>query len=350
MLIPKGQVSDLWLPIAACQLFEQAFGLTYDNTTNLYIVNASIHSQLQQLDPSVTFKIGISDFEGATVDINLPYGAFDLQASSPFYPDAMSYFPIRRAANSTQYILGRTFLQEAYLVVDYERSNFSVSQALFLNPCPQQLVAIHSVNHTSSNKTILTSIPTSHSTSRGVIAGAVVGAVLVIPLVIALAMFIRHYRGHRFRRPRATQRNTSELDAPGNGDEAKEDRVITPWILGIGGEEIPRNLQELGGRPWFRDQLEGTAVTAEMDHNLSEETNGSSSDHTPISPLREVRTGECTWATKGPHLNTLISPTNPCESTRNILHSRPSPLSPSSNGESTWRSFLSYQRPSLEIG
>lgn len=111
-------VSDIWLPVPACQLFEQVFGLTYDNTSDLYHVNASIHATLQQLKPTMSFKIGVSEFDGATLDITLPYGAFDAQASSPFYPTATNYFPLRRAATSTQYTLGCAFLQDAYIVAD----------------------------------------------------------------------------------------------------------------------------------------------------------------------------------------------------------------------------------------
>ena len=119
-------VPDLWLPMSSCQLFEEAFGLTYDPNTDLYLVNDTTHASLLQLNPTISIKLGVSKFDRPSVDINLPYGAFDLQASSPFHPNATNYFPLRRAANSTQYTLGRTFLQEAHLIVDYERSNFSV--------------------------------------------------------------------------------------------------------------------------------------------------------------------------------------------------------------------------------
>ena len=119
-LLPTGILSlidstlpYIWLPQDACDLFEQAFHLVYDNATDLYLVNDTIHSQLQQLSPSITFKLGTEVIGGEFVDIVLPYGAFDLQASYPIYPNATNYFPIRRAANATQYTIGRAFLQEA---------------------------------------------------------------------------------------------------------------------------------------------------------------------------------------------------------------------------------------------
>lgn len=103
-------VPDLWLPMFSCQLFEEVFGLTYDPNTDLYLVNNTTHASLLLLNPTTVIKLGVSQLDGPSVDINLPYGAFELQASSRFYPKATNYFPLRRAVNSTQYTLGRTFL------------------------------------------------------------------------------------------------------------------------------------------------------------------------------------------------------------------------------------------------
>lgn len=194
----------IWLPTKACTIFEQAFGLTYDTETELYLVNDTIHAKLQQLNPTVTFKIGNTVYGGDSVSIELPYLAFDLQASSPFYPTAKTYFPLRRASNDTQYTLGRTFLQEAYIIVDYERSNFSISQALFKDPNPQRIVTIDSVS-SAKNSTAVPSATLSPSNidspssalSRGTVAGIIIGAAAAF-LMICLAV-IYLYRKHSFK-------------------------------------------------------------------------------------------------------------------------------------------------------
>lgn len=64
-------VSDVWLPTSACQLLEQAFGLPYDISMGLYLVNTSIHAKLQQLKPAIDIKTGVSEFDGATFGITL---------------------------------------------------------------------------------------------------------------------------------------------------------------------------------------------------------------------------------------------------------------------------------------
>ncbi len=66
------------------------------------------------------------------MEIEIPYGAFDLEAREPLTLNGTPhYLPLRRAQNETQYALARTFLQQAYLIVGYERTYFSVSQAIF---------------------------------------------------------------------------------------------------------------------------------------------------------------------------------------------------------------------------
>jgi hypothetical protein len=104
---------NLWLPETACQQFEMAFGLTLDNATGLYLVNASQHETLLAENAQVSFRLTDSLGGGGAVNIVLPYSAFDLQAEYPIVANTSNYFPLKKAANATQYTLGRTFLQEA---------------------------------------------------------------------------------------------------------------------------------------------------------------------------------------------------------------------------------------------
>lgn len=108
-------VAEIWLPVEACTLFEQAFGLVYDPVNNLYPVNSTWETALKALNPNITFTLGSTASGGPSMSITLPYAAFDLQATWPKYPNSTRYFPLRRASDPSQYILGRTFLQEAYV-------------------------------------------------------------------------------------------------------------------------------------------------------------------------------------------------------------------------------------------
>ena len=106
-------VPHIWLPQHACTLFEAAFGLIYNSTVDRYLVNSTMHTQLQAQNASVSFVLGNDISGGDNVTITLPYESFDLQVGPPIVNTNQYYFPLRRAANSTQYTLGRTFLQES---------------------------------------------------------------------------------------------------------------------------------------------------------------------------------------------------------------------------------------------
>ena len=68
------------------------------------------------MNPNITLTMENSLTGGPTIDIVLPYASFDLQATSPAVTEHSRFFPLRRAANITQYTLGRTFMQEAYVL------------------------------------------------------------------------------------------------------------------------------------------------------------------------------------------------------------------------------------------
>ena len=166
-------VPHIWLPLEVCKAFERAFGLMYNETAELYIVNDTLHDRLLSQNPNVTFTLGSpGSTNNNTVDIVMHYGSFDLMANYPTVNNAIRYYPLKQAHNNSQYTLGRAFLQDAYVIADYDRSNFSVSQAVFPNGSnTQQIVAIHRPGDT---------LPPTYRKmiSTGAIAGIAVAAIL----------------------------------------------------------------------------------------------------------------------------------------------------------------------------
>ena len=200
----------IWLPTSACDIFEEAFGLVYDNSTDLYLVDNATQTRLRDLNPTVTFTLANSLNDASTVEIELPYAAFDLQIDYPTYPRAKNYFPLRRAANDTQYTIGRTFLQEAYITVDYERQNFSVAQTFFPRSTSepvQHIVAIEPVAPKPQSQT--PSPSESHNLKPGIIAAIAVISVafLIIIALVALGLCRRYRRTRSLNDPTHTTRN-----------------------------------------------------------------------------------------------------------------------------------------------
>ena len=204
-------VPQIWLPTAACQAFEKAFGLTFDDTSDLYLVNDSLHNHLLNQNASVTFTLGSTPTGEQTTDIVLPYKSFDLLVAppTPNVANSSMYFPLRRAANDSQYTLGRTLFQEAwvnvsiiidhalmnssYLTVDWERQNFSISQCVFQENAPSTLVAIKSSNSTSSSG----SGGSSTGKTAGIAVGVVLGVLIIVGAICALFFLKRKRDGKK---------------------------------------------------------------------------------------------------------------------------------------------------------
>ena len=207
-------VPYLWLPQSACQAFEKTFGITWDPIANLYLVNETTHSKLVKTNPSVIFEISNSLTGGPAVNITLPYASFDLNASYPLVKTQQRYFPLQIAADENSYTLGRTFFQEAFMIVNFENSTFSLSQAVYDPKTPSHVVAIapSSDTGTSTNPSSTASlIPVPSSGSSGIGTGAIAGIVIgfiLIALISAIAFFC-------IRRRRKNAHTVAEL--PGDG-------------------------------------------------------------------------------------------------------------------------------------
>jgi len=106
---------NIRLPEDVCEAFEKAFGLTLDEKSGLYLVNDTHRNTLLNSDARVSFRLSDVRQGGDTVTITLPYAAFDLTVESPLVGDKSHYFPLKQAKDSTQYTLGRVFLQEAWV-------------------------------------------------------------------------------------------------------------------------------------------------------------------------------------------------------------------------------------------
>ncbi|TKA72818.1 hypothetical protein B0A49_05285, partial [Cryomyces minteri] len=207
-LLPRGTyalidslVPHIWLPLQICETFEHAFNLTWNSSSKLYIVTEDTHNRLIQQNANVTFKLGPDPAGGDFVDIVMPYGAFDLTASAPNATNSIRYFPLRRAQNATQYTLGRTFLQQAYVIADYGRSNFSVSQALFPSTSSSQNSAPYLVPISAPSTDVIPTNPTSSNSdtgstalSPGAIGGLTAGVVALILLVVIAVLFMVRFR------------------------------------------------------------------------------------------------------------------------------------------------------------
>jgi hypothetical protein len=120
-------VSQLWLPKVICDKLAESLGLTFDSSTELYLVNDTIRTKLLDLAPEFTFTLAANATSSDTVNIVLPYAAFDLTVSQPFYNTSRHYFPIRRAADEKLYVYARGISGDRLGARQFQRESSATS-------------------------------------------------------------------------------------------------------------------------------------------------------------------------------------------------------------------------------
>ncbi|KAL8857185.1 MAG: hypothetical protein Q9178_006240 [Gyalolechia marmorata] len=236
-------VPHIWLPVEACRAFEETFGISWDSSSDLYLVNGTTHQALLAQNASLAFRIGTNTVTSNVVDIILPYASFDLQVLDTYPNVAYSsrYFPLKRAANDTQYTLGRTFLQETYLIADYERSTFSVNQCRFMENNDPDIRPIFPTN--STNTTTRATPPDSDNKvntgglSAGIIAAIVIGSVVFLAILIAVSTILWRRR-LKAKVPDSSQSDQASIALESvdynTEQELHTDPIIPPELEGIG--------------------------------------------------------------------------------------------------------------------
>lgn len=276
-------IPHIWLPTQVCENFERIFGLVWNPKVGLYLVNETLHSTLLVDNPTITFTIGSSVSRGETVEIELPYGAFDLEAREILDLNGTSsgtsrYFPLQRAQNDTQYALGRAFLQQAYMIVDYDRNNFSVSQAVFPDTgITERRVPILDPSQTgAANSTSSSSQDRSKSLGTASLVGIVIGIIVVALIAVATALlYIQRRRSHRSRAEKLARANEQPFEKP------ELDTISSPLPLDRHTELSGENYYvELAGSTRHVNELAGE--TGEHADELAGDTPAVSIGRTPL--------------------------------------------------------------------
>ncbi|KAL8678826.1 MAG: hypothetical protein Q9186_004850 [Xanthomendoza sp. 1 TL-2023] len=213
-------VPHMWLPELACKAFEAAFGIEHDPIKNMYFVDDDQHDAMVKQDAKVTFQLGTSLNGGDVIKITLPYASFDLEAKPPFVKSETRYFPLRRAKDETQYTLGRAFLQEAFIVVDYDHSKFSVSQAQYTQGAPSHIVVTSSEGSTNTTTTDSTSetpalTKTNSKKAGGIGTGAIAG---IAAAIIILALLAAAYCLWKFKPLKSWQARKAKKNVEGKAE------------------------------------------------------------------------------------------------------------------------------------
>lgn len=247
-------ITELWLPTPVCDAFESAFNLTYNATLNLYTVPPSSYnlSTSNPLSSSLKFTLTSgSPASPSSINITLPLSAFSLHLNPPnsYFNTSGPYFPLRRAANASQFILGRTFLQEAYLIADYDRGAFSVFPAVYPDvSVDKNVVPILPPPPGGASPPVSASRHGGTTLSTAGLVAVICASVLIALLALVTVLF-------RWRR-------SAKRGRGGKGRIAKNACAEKEWAAGEGEEGSERD----GGRGQIVEAEADQPVTvAEMD-------------------------------------------------------------------------------------
>jgi hypothetical protein len=236
----------LFLPSDMCQWFADRYNLRWEPSTGLYFVNATTAAQnlLDTKDISFTLQDALGG--DGQVTISFPYDAFDAWASwtwgMNFY---QPIFPIRNQTGDKA-VLGRAFLQQAYLSANYEPDvmKFNVSQTKFPADNTSNIISIQATPDKviSSGKKAL---------STGAIIGIAIGAATALILtVLAVWWLIRQH----------SRKRQQEQDIKENDNSRDPDRE--PTSFPIFGDRPPHERRSTVGSNWSDNTIGRSEVGA----------------------------------------------------------------------------------------
>ena len=226
----------------------------------------------------------------------------------------------------------------SYLIVDYERSNFSISQCLYEANKPAELVGIPSANNTGPGITKTTA-------SNVLSVGAIVGIVIAVAVFLALSVIGTCFCVRRQKQKKRVEQEKKQIEEeeaidPRN-QKAELGGIPKPKLGELYGEykpsveSDPHDVNEMeGGKDIFgndaklRAEMEGCRGGAEMDSTKSRHELRQSTKNAPI----EMWAGDHgLYDELSPHPEDSSRPSPPSRLPSSSGSGRPSPASPASN-------------------
>ncbi|KAK4099677.1 acid protease [Parathielavia hyrcaniae] len=200
----------LWLPTEVCERFATALNLNWREDLGVYVFSDGAQYTSYTSETSLSFTFTLSSYQNAdnfgeplntpgVVNITLPSAAFAQLLRYPFKnviqwgDSSVPYFPLKRSTkevNDNQYIIGRVFMQEAYIVTSYDRGSYSLYQARFPSNAPTNvsLEVITRPDDSPYPKFEDEPAPPSQGLSAGQIAG-IVASIFISGSIVALFLW-----------------------------------------------------------------------------------------------------------------------------------------------------------------
>ncbi|KAK3294657.1 aspartic peptidase domain-containing protein [Chaetomium fimeti] len=237
----------LWLPTEVCERFAKALNLKWREDLGLYVFSDGVQYTNYQTSTSLSFTFSLSSYQNAdnfgqpfntpgVVNITLPSAAFAQLLRYPFKniiqwgDSSVPYFPLKRSTksvNDNRYIIGRAFLQEAYIITSYDRGTYSLHQALFPKNATENYLLEEITRPTDSAYPKYESEPTpDQGLSTGQTVGIVLGAFIVGSIAALLVWFC--LRKRKDKQKDVSGQEDENKDGPQMMEEEEEEEPTSP--------------------------------------------------------------------------------------------------------------------------
>jgi hypothetical protein len=167
------------LPQFFCKaLLEEGLGLQLDNSSGLYLIDSTNHQRL--LKKHLTFRFNITTQKTfnwnssyvTSINFDFTYQRMLLKVNLPQNSESSYYIPIKCSDQSDDYVLGRAFMQKAYLIVG--EKNYYLAKATLDPSFKPNPVALG-----TGEKIIVSPIPKeSGEVSKKLVVGIVVASIV----------------------------------------------------------------------------------------------------------------------------------------------------------------------------
>ena len=149
-------LSYMYMDPATCSAIVEHLPVTLQRFTNLYIWNTSDPSYTRIMQSSAHLDFIFENSGHGNLTIKVPFQLLNLTLDAPIVSPPVQYFPCQSfhaSDGSNHYFLGKSFLQAAFLGMNWERRKFFLAQA------PGPGAAAPNLQDISTDATMISSDP-----------------------------------------------------------------------------------------------------------------------------------------------------------------------------------------------
>jgi hypothetical protein len=266
----------IFLPRATCDQLTKALGIAWDAPSGHYLISKDADDRLKTQNPTLEFLLGSQSTPQAqitansplTTNISIPYSALALNLSYPYLAPGNTslYLPIMPTDDTNQYVLGRAFLQEAYLIANYERNAFTLSPINWtkIQTKPPELHSIYPVSSRMTPSYLFSGNvvydPNRKSNKAAEIAGIVVGVVLLIIAIVAFFCVRRRRRAKKEQLAQEEREAQMKLDTNIRSATGSSDSDLAALASATSVQSEEEKLHEADGTPIEIVELENKPI------------------------------------------------------------------------------------------